>query len=1127
MNYKEKLYHPKSDKLQVLSHIKLLGYQKFLKEIKKLKSHPAVKGYLERNLFPKKISDLDRNRKKYSSNNIGGELGWIIYSIIKNSEKINEYLKLKNQFEKQLLLGHYDNAFSILDRIETEISYSFWSIESKFSLKEEKLGTEKNWEFLNELNKEVEGNSLLSFYFEFFSRKAEKKLLFNRYKRSLIYDLSNLDEDLKEYLFYKFGYFLHNRYHHFDFFLLKECEFSLIDKYELLISILNDLIIDDSDSEYQTYVQILKDLNKQIEDSRIIRMLEFTGAIELNENKIPLAVDEYIRNYSLGNYDICISSFQNVVIEYPNCLELYILFVKSLIEKGLTFEKMNFSNEINEIIKCVFSLYLFNEEYDLSLENLNKKALAFSNLKFYKQILGLVSYFMKSDSKSSIRPHHLFLNSIFSNPALYIINIDKSFNLISESLMFRINHDISCNFYDLKSFVNVVPEKKNFLYEIRNLICNSHYQKCLEKIKIFSERSDLNSIDNSEIFNYKYLCYVQMNKFDSAVKLLANQLMNNKNFCSKIDIDLLFNKIVEADFKIVSPSYELVILCSHANASSYLLFVSLDELFLSLDIEYPHQLFDKIDKKNIDMILYILQVVCNIDVLGNFLIYDTRRQVVKERENILARLIELIPNKESDFISEIAKIKNSEIIQNVVKEVNDGRIYINIKSLDESKKQLLENSYQRILSLLEYTKSNDLYFLDTDGNIQRLYLDFSLNEEQIKKDASFLACKSFINEITNSFLYSKEYGLDGCLSTRIRHGALENIIRGTFERYSIISKKTDNKYQKVELWLNNGIHLSDVTNDEIQNHLIDFTSEVDNLIKFLLNEKIQIYSIKYTEKKQALFNYNFQDEYHWFIFNDLKNSSYNYEDFLNYFFDVLKSHTNKILLDSKKYFKVTVRDKLINLLEDLNRKINDSLKNNSYPKLLNNIKTAITQIQNEIHDNISEWFKLSEDTFQNLLSFSSIINTSIYLTSLNEVTFKPKVDCENDISVYGYLHYIFIFRILFDNIIKHSNLSISETDAIVKANHDEINNVMRISVKNKIGRTINKDDLKYKIQNVKDNWSTKSPIQEIINKEGGSGFEKIKRILTYDLRSKKHSFDFELTDNNIEIFITIPMKILT
>lgn len=1126
MNYKKELYHPRTDALSLISSLKTLGYKKFLVEIKKVKSHPVVKSYVEGNLFPKELSKLNTTGKKYISKNIGGELGWLVYSIKKYHKKINNFLVLKNQFEKQILLSSFDGAVLTIDRIEKEICYSFWSVENKFSLLERKYGTERNWEFLNELNEKTGGDNLSLFYLELFSKKAEKKLSFARYKRSLNYDLSNLDRDLQEYLYYKFGYFFNDKYTHFDYFLLREGAFSLVDRYELTINILCELISDKEHLEYNTSIEVLKDLNKVIKDSRITRMLEYSGVFDISEENIPKEIISYFEDYSKGNYKSCFKLFPNLVEKYPNCIEIYEPFIKSIIELDEVLPEIEVSKEINGVIKNLYSIYTFNDDFDFSLENLQKKIITFSSLPFYKQLLGLVSFYTLIKTSSKAIPNQIFFNSIFSNPLLYILNSDRATTNSSDSLMFKINFSIASSSSDFISFSSsLVPEKKNQLYEIRRLFYNKEFSKCLTEIKSYSQRTDLKPFDLNEIFNHTYNCHIEKKEFDFAVKILSNQLMQRKNFCSKINLDFLLNEIVESDFKGVSGSFELVLFCHYANASSYLQFVALDELFISLNVEYPHQLLDYIDDVNRRKIVYILEEVCNVDVLGNFLVYETRTEVVKERENILVDLIEMIPEKQGDFISEIAKLKNSEIVKNVIKEVNDGRIYINIKSLDQSQKGDFENSYQRLLSLLEYTKSNALYFADVNGKIEKLYLDFS-SQEELRKDAAFLACKSFVNEITNNFLYSKEYGLDGCLSTRIRHGSLENNIRGTIERFGIISKKTNDKYQEVDFWIANGSHLTESINSQIQNHLIEFSKQIDDLIRDLLSEKVQIYSFKSLDKEDALFNYYFQDDYHWLLYNDLKEADYDYEAFVSYIFDILKIYTNKILKGSRDYFKTTVKDTLIYFLEELTGKINETLGHHSYPQLLNNIKSAITQIQNEIDDNISEWFKLSEDTFQNLLGFTSIVNTSVSLTSNNINEFKPTVICDNDIGVYGYLHYIFIFRILFDNIIKHSKLAPSEIDTTVNANYDEESNMMRISVKNKLNDCIDINDLEKQMELVEQNWSTKSPRQEVINTEGGSGFEKIKRILTYDVNSSNHSFNSKIEDKYLEIFINIPMTIL-
>ncbi|MEZ4809034.1 MAG: GHKL domain-containing protein [Allomuricauda sp.] len=1123
MNLKKELYHPKSNKARVLCSIKSKGYHDFLKNLSKLKSHPSVKAYVEGNLFPKSYNKLSGKNNLYITDNLGGELGWMVYSILNNAKSINYFIEHKRKFEREVLLGRFENASGILDIIEKDISLSYWCLECRFAIYEYSNGTEANWKFLNKIVSESQEDPITSFYAEWYSKKAESKITYNRYARSLSYDTTNLEQGIKEYLFFKFGFFQLDGYSEYISFLIRESTYSLIDRYETLIKILFDFISQYGTDNFNLATCVLKDLNGLIFDERIDRIKEIAFG-ELNNTNINEEISIYLESYTKGNYKFCKEKFVEIIEQHPEYIELYEPYIKSCIELNDYTNDNDLPREIKETIKNLIEIYSHSDGFENASENILKKITVFQNLSAYNQLLGLVSFSKLIPNQFRLIENLIFLNSKFSNPLWYSLKPkNQELNYSGEKLLFyEVNKDISQGTFEVEKYLNLIPNKKSALYEIRSSIYGEFFDKCLYQINEFKTKFDLTVLEEFELFNLEYSCLLEKKSFSEAVVLLGRMLQNSKSICSLIDIDAFYKHLVDSDLDGIKGSIELVILFDNANASSYFKFVALDELFMDLNIDYPHQLFEKINQENERSIVYILENVCTVNVLGNFLVYNSREEVIIEREKILLRLVELRPENEDEYVSEIARLQRLEKIKNVIREVNDGRIYINVQSLDKAQKQNYRNSFDRLLVLSDFAEEFNLLVLDSSGQIEKFYHEIN-DLEDLRKNAAFTSCKSLLNEFINNFLYSEEYGLDGCLSTRIRHGALENIIRGAFESHGLIAKKIDDDYIDIKQWQNEGNHLDEQTHLSIQKTLKSFSNKIDNLIKFLINDKVQIYSIKSKEKPTALFNYYFPDKVHAVLYSDIRNGHIStYEALVNNVFDLLKAHTSSLLEDARKFFKTEVKNILDLYLDELNTEVLSILESESFPQLTNAIKTANTRIQNEIEENVSEWFKFSEDSYQNLLDFESIINTSLSLT--NNPKFQPKIVCDSELGVYGYLHFVFIFRILFDNIIKHSGLLPENVDTNIEVKLNESEKSLIIKIENKIAKNVDIENLNKTFLKVRNQWSTKLPDQSLINREGGSGLEKIKRILIYDLGSEKTTFNFNLKKNRLEVIIGIPFS---
>src|SRR5690606_31091869 len=121
----------------------------------------------------------------------------------------------------------------------------------------------------------------------------------------------------------------------------------------------------------------------------------------------------------------------------------------------------------------------------------------------------------------------------------------------------------------------------------------------------------------------------------------------------------------------------------------------------------------------------------------------------------------------------------------------------------------------------------------------------------------YLSFKSLVNELIDGFLFNKKNGLDGELSTRIRHGELENQIRSVFDKFHLISKRNDDGlYSNLPYWDNLlSLYLDENSSNKIQNILKEFSKKIDSIIQFLVTENIQVKSENYPAKKHAFFNY--------------------------------------------------------------------------------------------------------------------------------------------------------------------------------------------------------------------------------------------------------------------------------
>lgn len=80
---------------------------------------------------------------------------------------------------------------------------------------------------------------------------------------------------------------------------------------------------------------------------------------------------------------------------------------------------------------------------------------------------------------------------------------------------------------------------------------------------------------------------------------------------------------------------------------------------------------------------------------------------------------------------------------------------------------------------------------------------------------------------------------------------------------------------------------------------------------------------------------------------------------------------------------------------------------------------------------------------------------------------------------------------------------------------------LNIKISNSINKNTDFTENMNKLKKIKENWNNHNNIDRS-NKEGESGFDKIKRILLYETYSKTDKFEFTIEKSKISITLFFP-----
>jgi len=1124
----QELFRSKNPYL-TLFNVKGVDYVNASKKIKQALKHPITKKILFHDAsLPKNLESLRNSKQLGNSGNLDGELAWYVNSLSNFSDEINTFIESESRLQELVLLDKYKEGKKLIENINEEVCYSYWAIENLFSIEEKLNGTEKNWFLLKQTNSKVDIPYSL-FFNGFFSKKAEKDTTILHYKRELENILKVMDKDDVEYLLFKLGYFYTENYTEYSYFLYAENLSSIIDKYLFLIEILFELANVD---EHKSLVkEVIIELDKfNIIDSRIDRLKEFCeleSFKHFNEDMLNL-----FDLYSLGkDYEKCVEVSKELIKKDPTCIEVYEIYIKSLLELKTGFIETNISITIDDLLKNFYSVFNRDSEYYASRENLLKYYLCFPKLNLFKQVLSLVSNITGIESTKNIINRSTFIYSKYSNPAIITLkNYSNRFNEVDleKHICLKINTAIANNDFSILE-KNKLPLRKLELYKLRANYYNKKGENYELLLKLNND-SELNLFFQEEVILYLYTAYIIDKRINEAVSLFVSAYFRNKFLIERLKKGSVLNYIIDNNFDIGDISINLPIYFYLENANSYYQYTALEVFLQNMEVEKPSELV--LESIETNMLVFVLSKICTVEVLNNFyLVYESDSEVIEERKEILRILATLDSENSDNYFEEIATLSQKLKVKEIIETVNDGKINLNFSRIKEDKEYNLENSFNRFIRFKDFSDENEMILIDTSDLITS-YLSELKRDNTKLQEASFVSFKSLFFEIVDYFLFSKEHGLDGDLSTRIRHGVLENQIRSVFiNKHLIATKNKESNYNDIIYWdkiCSEKAYNPDVIK-KLQKTLKDFSKKIDSFISDIIKEYIQIQSNRHTSNKLGFFNYRFTDEIMWIIYKEVSDKINDYEDFLNYTFDVLKTHTETLLKGIAKEFQTSLNEyfqtSLMNLEDDISKILNTG--DEVYSELNQNINNTKTHILNELY-NISKWFKISNNLSNSILDIETIIQTAIESININSEVIKPKLIVDSEHFFEAGFYYIDIFKILLENSIKHSGLPPDKLEIEIEVKTLVIYNELEkegvpiskliILIKNNLSEDIDKEKTSKRISNIVNSWNSDL---SIVNQEGGSGFQKIRRILKYDIKVIESTLSYKMEGSELKFAIEI------
>jgi hypothetical protein len=1035
-----------------------------------------VNEFLNHTNFPRVLNNTYFNKKNFSLtsmslglNDIDKEIIWFTQYFLKNIDKINNFIQLKNEIDKSILFSDYSKALKDIDEIEKNITISYWSIETYANISKEIMNKSAN-SILNKIKNGIKDDNLTYFFINQILIKSETKNIMS-FIDNLVDTLEKLRIHTKDKRFLDMADLFSSYFIPIEFDKNRDIDgrglscittLTIIDQFLLFKNYLLDKILFGK-SFTENQLKYIYAFIEKIEDKDLKNvMIPITSITEINPKSRNL-----VKEYTLGNYNHVINEFEKNILSDTYSITCIDLYIKSLIYEK---RKIKGNNILKFLTNNLINIYLSNDNTSLSIKQIENLSLKFNFSSWTISFLFFLYKFINSPNiKFDTKSKRM---SIFGeNVTPIVFSNEYSYNSLIKELGI-------INISDIPIYRQEKFEIKKFEEEFT--LNNDYYAKYSDEMIIKADYIKMNA-------NF----LLKKKEIDTCIEFIIDMYLENNNRYIFLPIQKIISSIDIDNLEFISINLPIIYDIYRKNIS-----LEKEEDLGTIFLRYmrknkthkPSTIFgsrNELSEKEI----YFLKYVCIPSIMDSSSKFDELTDLLNERLEILKILDKF--NVEKSYIEKERNSIYEEISAEELKaSYNMGRIFVDTKKMY----QIKSHSYKKLFDLYIVIISNSK---DNDENNEG-YLAYDATKNLTDNKSNFIPLTDETNLITeiykeyliNDFVKNQNFGFEKYLSAEIRHGNMRTELRCSIEKYNLLTDANEIfEYADNNYWLNYYKYLDIKIKKNINDSLKNFSKKID----FKLNEaeeQLQIVTEVDGIKNNKLDFTAEIERLH--ELSTVLNGVNDFDDFFDRLIKFMWKITDKVTLDYQSKLEHNLKNDISIIFDELHEIIEKDKIMHSLYDLSNEINKARNNFFEEIN-HVSKWFNRVEGNIDKLYSLKSIIKTSEQIfkkiASLkSEITIKSESRESSSSVELTYLEaraFMTSMLIALYNANEHGNNKLSKNYILIDL--EEFVDSHVVIIKNEIDIVENEiDDF---LSKLRENFSDEK--SELSTSEGGTGLHKI------------------------------------
>ncbi len=1060
------------------------------------------------NSCPDEVADLGNgdNSLFFEPESLEREVSWAVMGLRPFKGELVKFVALREQVERHILLGNYQEANQLLQDSIKQFGYSIWYYEMRLTIDGCQDHIEESFSLLTTVNeaytkvgrKEIVPIILQDLCNRSISRSPLQydNLLVSHFKRN------RTDGNRFDYYLFRLNYYQYYDLENLSEMIEMDHMNAAVDRYTTLLYVLRSWYVN-KEKQRNKVLQYAKQLYNITGDPQLLPFMALDQRATLPDSYYDSSFVAILDSYYTGQYSECSALCRTYLEHDPSNLYVVKLYCRSLMFLGNGFHPITSNPDclLQTIASNTYHVMVAKENKEY-VENLN---ITLKNV-YGLRIAAALDHFVKSEQREPHADMMSYLSLLQFDPFFIKAFTDEvqQKNYLQKGLQHipgspAIEYRKQCVERNIREDSPVVAYIRN-VDTAKITFERKDYKLALEQWQtIFDSNHDsIPTAQTAAEYIFHSLVALGTEYRKQAVRFYVDSYLENPAYVSKVVTRQFLEDIKQSRYDGLNTELNLLIFV-FLNAVKYPQKQFVLERYCKFErVVYPSQLIQKLsannDKQKVELFYSIL---LTDDILYHHYKLKSTIAVLDEKLKIVNFLKSEYPNNQK-YSRIFTELMHEIVAYRGMNKMDDSKIFVNEDAVMKYELCDIEPLYDRFCKQAALAREGHQVLLLGEFSLSGLK-EVIEDETTYSTDAVADVAMELFCIIRRAFLKSR-FGLSTYLSTRIRHGVFEGEVRSFLRGLELILSTDCGEYVASGTRWHNRYHLDSKARNILNQALIQFSRATDDLIINFKESVIQI-RVDNDDPNSGLFCYEQPKDIVRAKLMEIESQSKDAKDFCRKVMSWLWEITEQCLENVRDKVQTELKPSYTQNITELEHKI-ELL--DSHATLQADLHTAINKAREELSTRLAKvekWFYRQEAKPEN---FHITDHINMALDTIQKYSPDVNVKADGTAPTQEILFHADYSASMFDlltiflsNVFKYSRVEMVRPllfDVIL-----EDDDIMHLHIENNLPENTDEDELNKDIQSRISN-------EKLIQKEGGSGLAKAMNIVKYDFGDTRNDY---------------------